>query len=83
MYLPTTKKELRQLSWDAADIILISGDTYIDSPYIGIAVIGKYLTKLGFRVAVIAQPSLDDAGDITRLGEPVLFWGVSGGSVDS
>ncbi len=80
MFLPTTKEELELLKWDYLDVILVSGDTYIDSPYIGIAVIGKLLLSAGFRVGVIAQP-ID--GDITRLGEPKLFWGVSGGSVDS
>ena len=69
--------------WDRADIILVSGDGYIDSPYIGIAVIGKVLTQAGFRTAVIAQPDAESDQDITRLGEPLLFWGVSAGSVDS
>ena len=69
--------------WDRADIILVSGDGYIDSPYIGVAVIGNVLTARGFRVAVIAQPDTDSGMDITRLGEPLLFWGVSAGSVDS
>ena len=78
-----TKDELIKLGWDQLDIILISGDSYIDSPYIGIAVIGKYLLKNGFRVGIIAQPELKSEQDIMRLGEPKLFWGVSGGSVDS
>jgi len=82
-FLPTTKDELRRLGWDQLDIILISGDSYIDSPFIGIAVIGRYLVKNGFRVAIIAQPELSSERDIMRLGEPKLFWGVSGGSVDS
>ena len=82
-FLPTTKDELIKLGWDQLDIILISGDSYIDSPYIGIAVIGKYLLKNGFRVGIIAQPELKSEQDIMRLGEPKLFWGVSGGSVDS
>jgi len=82
-FLPTTKDELTRLGWDQLDIILISGDSYIDSPFIGIAVIGRYLVKSGFRVAIIAQPELSSERDIMRLGEPKLFWGVSGGSVDS
>ena len=82
-FLPTTKEELKKLGWDQLDIILISGDSYIDSPFIGIAVIGKYLVKNGFRVGIIAQPDIDSGQDIMRLGEPKLFWGVSGGSVDS
>lgn len=82
-FLPTTRDELEQLGWDQLDIILISGDSYIDSPFIGIAVIGRYLIDNGFRVGIIAQPTLSSPRDITRLGEPKLFWGVSGGSVDS
>ncbi len=83
MFLPCTKKEMTDRGWDRADIILVSGDGYIDSPYIGVAVIGNVLTARGFRVAVIAQPDTDSGMDITRLGEPLLFWGVSAGSVDS
>ena len=82
-FLPTTKDELKKLGWDQLDIILISGDSYIDSPFIGIAVIGRYLVNNGFRVGIIAQPDLSSKKDIMRLGEPKLFWGVSGGSVDS
>jgi uncharacterized radical SAM protein YgiQ len=83
MFLPTTRKELNQLGWDAPDIILVSGDSYIDSPFIGVAVIGKVLQNAGYRVAIIAQPDVASPEDITRLGEPRLFWGVTGGSVDS
>ncbi|OGU11001.1 MAG: YgiQ family radical SAM protein [Ignavibacteria bacterium GWB2_35_12] len=83
MFLPTTKEELIRLSWDSLDIILISGDVYIDSPYDGSAVIGKVLLNAGYRVGIISQPDLDTPLDITRLGEPNLFWGVSGGCVDS
>lgn len=83
MFLPTTLKEVQDLGWDSLDVILISGDSYIDSPYSGIALIGKILVSRGYRVGVIAQPSVTDMADITRLGEPSLFWGVSGGTVDS
>jgi uncharacterized radical SAM protein YgiQ len=75
--------EMARLGWDRCDVILISGDTYIDSPFIGIAVIGKALWKAGFRVGIIAQPDVNSSTDMTRLGEPELFWGVTGGSVDS
>ncbi|MBN1355744.1 YgiQ family radical SAM protein [bacterium] len=81
MFLPMTVHEMEQLGWDRPDVILVSGDAYIDSPHIGIAVIGKYLVTNGFRTAVIAQPSSQE--DIGRLGEPALFWGVSGGCIDS
>lgn len=83
MFLPTTPEELHTLKWDALDIILVSGDSYIDSPYIGVALIGKILLNAGYRVGVIAQPDVNSPADITRLGEPRLFWGVTGGSVDS
>jgi len=82
-YLPTTREEMHERGWDALDIILVSGDSYIDSPYIGVSVIGRVLENAGFRVGIIAQPEANSPGDITRLGEPELFWGVTGGSVDS
>jgi uncharacterized radical SAM protein YgiQ len=83
MFLPTTRNELNCLKWDKLDIILVTGDSYIDSPFIGIAVIGKVLADAGYRVGIIAQPDIHSEKDITRLGEPRLFWGVSGGSIDS
>jgi uncharacterized radical SAM protein YgiQ len=83
LFLPTTKKELKTLDWDACDIILITGDTYVDSPFIGVAVIGKVLLNAGYRVGIIAQPDVYSECDITRLGEPRLFWGVTGGCMDS
>jgi uncharacterized radical SAM protein YgiQ len=83
MFLPTTKQELDALGWDKLDIILVTGDSYIDSPFIGAAVIGKMLAREGYRVGIIAQPDLKTAADITRLGEPRLFWGVTGGCIDS
>jgi uncharacterized radical SAM protein YgiQ len=82
-FLPTTLEEMQQLGWDQLDLILVSGDTYIDTPYSGIAVIGHLLVDAGYRVGVIAQPDITSDRDITRLGEPALFWGVSGGTVDS
>lgn len=83
LFLPVSREEISQLGWDRPDVILVSGDAYIDSPFSGVAVIGKYLMKHGFRVAVISQPSVDDGADITALGEPRLFWGISAGCVDS
>ncbi len=82
-FLPTTPEELRQRGWDALDIILVTGDSYIDSPFIGAAVIGRVLEAAGYRVGIIAQPDITSPQDITRLGEPRLWWGVTGGSVDS
>ena len=82
MFLPTTKEEMEKLGWEQLDVILISGDAYVDSPFIGVAVVGRILEDLGFKVGIIGQPNLEN-GDITRLGEPKLYWGVSGGSIDS
>jgi len=83
MFIPTTKQELHNLGWNKLDIILVTGDSYIDSPFIGVSVIGKVLLKAGYRVGIIAQPDIHSDRDISRLGEPELFWGVTGGSIDS
>ncbi len=83
MFLATTKEEMKNFGWNSLDIILVSGDTYIDSSYNGTAVIGKWLLKHGFKVGIIAQPDITSPDDITRLGAPELFWGVSAGCVDS
>ena len=83
MFLPTIRQELSRLGWDQLDVILVTGDSYIDSPYIGTAVIGNLLSKAGYRVGVIAQPDVHSSQDICRLGEPRLFWGVTAGSIDS
>jgi uncharacterized radical SAM protein YgiQ len=83
MFLPATRKEMDALGWNDADIVLVTGDAYIDSPYIGVAIIGKVLMEAGYRVGIIAQPDTGSDIDIRRLGEPSLFWGVSSGCVDS
>jgi len=82
-FLPATRQEMHQLGWQQLDVILVSGDAYMDTPYSGVAVIGRFLAAHGFQVGIIAQPDVHSAADITRLGEPRLFWGVSGGSIDS
>lgn len=83
MFLPTSREEMKRLSWEKLDIIIVTGDTYLDSPYIGAAVIGKVLFAAGYKVGIIAQPDINSELDITRLGEPTLFWGITAGSVDS
>lgn len=83
MFLPTTMEEVKKLGWEDLDVILISGDTYIDSSYNGSAVIGKWLLKHGFKVGIIAQPDINSDLDIKRLGVPRLYWAISGGCVDS
>ena len=77
------KDELKEIGWEDLDIILVSGDVYIDSPYDGSAMIGKVLIDKGYKVGIISQPDVNSAIDITRLGKPKLFWGVSAGCVDS
>ena len=83
MLLPSTSHELKKLGWDALDVILVSGDAYLDTPFSGVALIGRVLTAAGFRTGIIAQPDVSSRDDIRRLGEPRLFWGVTGGCVDS
>ena len=83
MYIPTSKAEALELGWKEFDVILVSGDAYIDSPGIGIAIIGHVLIDAGYRVGIIPQPSIISDEDITALGEPRLFWGISSGLVDS
>jgi uncharacterized radical SAM protein YgiQ len=82
-FLPTTRQDMHARGWDGLDVILVTGDTYIDSPYMGVAVIGRVLSATGLRVGILAQPDVGTDRDITRLGEPALFWGVTGGCVDS
>lgn len=84
LWLPTTKKEIERLGWDYIDVILFSGDAYIDHPSMGIAVIGRTLQAQGYRVAVVPQPNWqDDLRDFKKLGAPRLFFGVSAGAMDS
>ena len=82
-FLPTTRDELKALGWNTLDVILVTGDTYIDSPYIGVSVIGKVLVDAGYKVGLIAQPDTNSDADIGRLGEPSLFWGITSGCMDS
>lgn len=83
-WLPTTKKEIEHLGWDYIDIILFTGDAYIDHPSMGTAVIGRVLEANGYRVAVVPQPNWrDDLRDFSKLGRPRLFFGVSAGAMDS
>jgi uncharacterized radical SAM protein YgiQ len=81
-FLPTTAEEIQSLGWDRPDVIIVSGDTYLDSPYNGAALIARLLQSNGYNTAIIAQPDIT-TDDIARLGEPKLFWGVTSGCVDS
>ena len=83
-YLPTTKKELQLRGWDQVDVIIFSGDAYIDHPAFGAAVIGRVLEYAGYKVAVVPQPDWrGDHRDFTKLGRPRLFFAISAGSMDS
>lgn len=82
-FIPATPQEIKKLGWKSPDIILITGDANIDSPFVGSAVIARILTAKGYKVAIISQPDMDSDKDIKKLGEPTLFWGVSSGSIDS
>lgn len=83
-FLPTTKKECELRGWDQLDVILFSGDAYIDHPSFGVAVIGRTLEAAGYRVAIVTQPDWQgDYRDFKKLGRPRLFFGISPGAMDS
>ena len=83
-WLPTTKKEVELRGWDELDVILFSGDAYVDHPSFGAAVIGRILEAEGLRVAIVPQPNWrDDLRDFRKLGRPRLFFGISAGCMDS
>ena len=83
-YLPTTKKEVQLRGWDELDIIIFSGDAYIDHPAFGAAVIGRVLEHAGYKVAIVPQPDWrGDHRDFTKLGKPRLFFAITAGSMDS
>ncbi|TFG42919.1 MAG: YgiQ family radical SAM protein, partial [Bacteroidia bacterium] len=83
-WLPTSKKEVEALGWDELDVIIFSGDAYVDHPSFGAAVIARVLESEGLRVAVVPQPNWqDDLRDFRKLGTPRLFFGVTAGNMDS
>lgn len=83
-YLPTSVKEMKALGWDSVDVVLFSGDAYVDHPSFGAAVIGRTLQAAGYRVAIVPQPNWqDDLRDFRKFGAPRLFFGVSAGAMDS
>ena len=83
MFIPATLEEAKKRGWDGLDVIIVSGDTYVDSYYNGASIIGHWLIDHGFKVGIISQPDIDSENDIARLGEPKLFWSVSAGAMDS
>ncbi|MFO1262827.1 MAG: YgiQ family radical SAM protein [Rhodoferax sp.] len=82
-YLPMSREEMAQLGWDSCDVVLVTGDAYVDHPSFGMAVIGRLLEAQGFRVGIIAQPDWHSAEPFKALGKPNLFWAVSAGNMDS
>ena len=81
--LPMSRAEMDKLGWDSCDIIIVTGDAYVDHPSFGMAVIGRVLEAQGFRVGIIAQPDWRSADDFKALGKPNLFFGVTAGNMDS
>jgi len=82
-FLPMSRQEMEQLGWDSCDVILVTGDAYVDHPSFGMAMVGRLLEAQGFRVGIIAQPDWTSAEDFRRLGRPNLFFGVTAGNMDS
>lgn len=82
-FLPMSREEMDELGWDACDVILVTGDAYVDHPSFGMAIIGRLLEAQGFRVGIIAQPDWQSAEPFKALGRPTLYFGVTGGNMDS
>lgn len=82
-FLPTTVEEMKQRGWGQADIILVTADAYVDHPSFGAALIGRWLERQGYRVAILAQPDWRSVDAFRSLGPPRLFWGITSGCVDS
>ena len=82
-FLPMSMEEVKNRGWDELDIILISGDAYIDHPSFGVPLIGRYLESIGYKVGIIAQPDWRNTKDFMKLGRPRLFFGISAGAMDS
>lgn len=83
LFLPTTPEEMQQRGWKQADVILVTADAYVDHPSFGVALIGRWLEKLGYNVAILAQPDWRSADAFRALGPPRLFWGITSGAIDS
>lgn len=82
-FLPTTREEMDQLGWDSCDVIIVTGDAYVDHPSFGMAVMGRLLEAQGFRVGIIDQPDWRNPDDFMRLGKPNFYFGVTAGNMDS
>jgi hypothetical protein len=82
-FLPTSRAEMDELGWDSCDVIIVTGDAYVDHPSFGMAIVGRVLEAQGFRVGIIAQPDWHSTRDFMKLGRPNLFFGITGGNMDS
>src|SRR4029077_5336024 len=82
-FLPMSRAEMGLLGWDSCDVIIVTGDAYVDHPSFGMAIIGRVLEAQGFRVGIIAQPDWHTAGAFAALGRPNLFFGITAGHMDS
>ena len=82
-FLPTSRAEMDELGWDSCDVIVVTGDAYVDHPSFGMAIIGRVLEAQGFRVGIIAQPDWHSPDSFRALGRPNLFFGITGGNMDS
>ena len=82
-FLPMSREEMDELGWDSCDVIVVTGDAYVDHPSFGMAIVGRVLEAQGFRVGIIAQPDWRSSRDFMRLGRPNLFFGITGGNMDS
>ena len=82
-YLPMSRAEMDALGWDECDVVLVTGDAYIDHPSFGMALVGRLLEAQGFRVGIISQPDWHSPADFKRLGMPKLFFGITAGNMDS
>ena len=82
-FLPMSREEMDLLGWDSCDVILVTGDAYVDHASFGMAIVGRFLESQGFRVGIIAQPDWSNTEDFLQLGSPNLFFGVTGGNMDS
>jgi len=82
-FLPMSRPEMDALGWDSCDVVIVTGDAYVDHPSFGMAIIGRVLEAQGFRVGIIAQPDWNDPAAFAALGRPNLFFGITAGNMDS
>src|ERR1700677_1567355 len=82
-FLPTTREEMKARGWDQLDVLIVTGDAYVDHPAFGPVLVARFLAGRGYRVGIVAQPRWTDPSDVARMGRPRLFVGVSAGHLGS